>query len=56
MADTRLSSDHSHDGFTDKSYKEEEVSSSIIDGNSSRVLEHENKFQSAISSWRRELC
>lgn len=54
MAETNSLLDNDRDGFSDNIHKERDVLPSDIDTGSLRASENENKFQSAISAWRRE--
>lgn len=54
MAETNSLLDNGRDGFADNTHKERDIMSSDFDTGSLRASENENKFQSAISAWRRE--
>lgn len=54
MAEAEVSLDNDRDGFSDGFHKEGAIPSSIFNTGSLQASETENKFQSAISAWRRE--
>lgn len=53
IAEANSSLDNDRDGSTDRSHNEAGILPVTIDNHDSRATENENKFQSAISAWRR---
>ena len=53
IAEANTSLDNGRDGSTDRSQNDAGILPVTIDNHDSRATKSENKFQSAISAWRR---